>query len=246
MHNFVAKAWHRVYSVITGNTCRFERLRLPDKSQASDIESIAIAISCRSDNHSAILYSASDGIRKIHYSGHVQCEEALDVSDLGWAHPIELLPEQVTQLLSLCDLIHDQCSRLRVPYRFAFSHQTRFDTGGPLLSFIPGSGTTGLTCATFVVTLFYQCGIPLVDFSSWTSREEDVAFQRELVKRVTNHNRDAASQMALEIGAHRIRPEEVLAAALFTRHPVNFWLCESAGTTVVARIREYYARAGIA
>jgi hypothetical protein len=107
----------------------------------------------------------------------------------------------------------------RVPYGFVNDTQPFANNG----TFVEMEIGKGLTCASFVLTIFHQSGIDLLDTQAWQIRADDIEWQTRVVHDLrrdgyTDHA-DAAEQY---IGAFRFRPEEVAAAAAHESPPIGF------------------------
>ncbi|MDH0275300.1 MULTISPECIES: hypothetical protein [Stenotrophomonas] len=74
----------------------------------------------------------------------------------------------------------------------------------------------GLTCATFVVALFDELGIPFIDSSSWQERDGDAEWKSEILMYLRNCPGVAPEHVEAQmnsLGATvRIRPSDVFAA----------------------------------
>ncbi len=74
----------------------------------------------------------------------------------------------------------------------------------------------GLTCATFIVATFLSQGYQIRDVSSWPDREDDVEWQKFIVETMKQYAWISPEHIELvqnDIGAKRLRPDEVVAAA---------------------------------
>ncbi|WP_138464148.1 hypothetical protein [Stenotrophomonas maltophilia] len=74
----------------------------------------------------------------------------------------------------------------------------------------------GLTCATFVVALFDELGIPFIDSSSWQERDGDEEWKKEILTYLSNYPgvtpEHVEAQMSSLGDTVRIRPSDVFAA----------------------------------
>jgi hypothetical protein len=88
-----------------------------------------------------------------------------------------------------------------------------------------GSTRHGLTCATFVLAVFHQAGLPLVRYDSWpVNRPGDAEWQESIVNLLerTGAAPEHIAKVKTEIGAVRYRPEEVAGAATSVSIPAEF------------------------
>ncbi|MCQ9422692.1 hypothetical protein NRB16_03990 [Pseudomonas sp. LJDD11] len=85
----------------------------------------------------------------------------------------------------------------------------------------------GLTCATFVMTVFASQHFPIIDELSWSARESDKQWQEDVLEKLVCHDSGLREHVAAQrqyVGeSFRFRPEEVAAcASLYQRSPVSF------------------------
>jgi hypothetical protein len=98
----------------------------------------------------------------------------------------------------------------------------------------------GLTCATFILSVFSDFGLSLVDGASWPKRVGDEKWQKQILdvleKEATAEHVKAQKK---HIGvASRFRPEEVAGATgIYSGTPVLFNQAEKAGKTVLQSLR---------
>lgn len=102
----------------------------------------------------------------------------------------------------------------------------------------------GLTCATYVITLFHSAGIDLVDIHNWPERKEDMGwfqrvkriFENHMVKLYLGMTKEHQSKILNEKFGPRFRPEEVAASsALYEGKPADTQLVWEHG----ARLNRY-------
>src|SRR5437870_1694103 len=113
---------------------------------------------------------------------HERLRRSLCRSDCACVIP-DLEPEEVNDVTGMCRLI-DRRHRVRdgggplvIPSALRYNN-TRFSavTGELML----GDGV-GLSCSTFVMTVFESAKVSLVDLSGWPVRPEDMAQQERLL-----------------------------------------------------------------
>lgn len=87
-----------------------------------------------------------------------------------------------------------------------------------------GTGRLGLTCATFVIAVFQATGLSMIDLQSWPPRDEDAAWQRQMLRRLADHGAapEHLASVQKEVGCARFRPEEVGGAAAADAWPATF------------------------
>ena len=110
-----------------------------------------------------------------------------------------------------------------IPYSVVFSPSSNFDADG---HYIDRRDGTGLTCATFILAMFADFGMPLLRVETWPkSRPGDFTWLRKILKHLRNviGPSDFLEQVARRHDLKRFRPEEVTAAAmLFVGEPLEF------------------------
>lgn len=93
---------------------------------------------------------------------------------------------------------------------------------GDLLPAPPGKG---LTCATFVNAALKAYGYDCIDFSTWPSRDDDEKWQETILKVLRQHaDQEHVQLVEQSIGAKRLRPDEIVGAAIIDAEEwsVNF------------------------
>ncbi len=82
----------------------------------------------------------------------------------------------------------------------------------------------GLTCASFVLAVFEVLGFQLLDYNTWVIRDDDEAWQKEIIFKIVHLDETQAQAMQLYIGSFRFRPEEVAAGAVshVNEMPIQF------------------------
>jgi len=109
------------------------------------------------------------------------------------------------------------------------------DTGDYLAS----PAGKGLTCATFIVAVFESLGYESpIDISTVPLRDEDVAWQRSLVRHMGQWGASVTHLQAVanDIGCKRLRPEEVTAACLLEDWPVSYPRAEPKAAEILSDI----------
>jgi len=101
----------------------------------------------------------------------------------------------------------------------------------------------GLTCATFVMSVFSIQGFPLIDESTWQARPEDKKWHEKIIsklKEIEHIDPQHIENQIKYIGiAPRFRPEEVIGcAADYNNEPQNFCGAIGSGEKVLRIMRE--------
>lgn len=128
-----------------------------------------------------------------------------------------------------------------IPYSVYFRPCSNFDSEG---RFIQREDGSGLTCATFVLALFGDFNLPLIDVDSWpVSRPGDFAWVRRILGLLRRRSRMEKwlwlEQVRRRHALKRFRPEEVFATAgVFEGIPLLFPQVEREGRRVVALLSD--------
>ena len=151
-----------------------------------------------------------------------------DMDALGFSFATVGYPSAITaNLLRYCRSIASMPQS--IPFAFGIDDEAGWDEETRRLHMPHGKG---LTCVNFVMLLFKNAGLVVLDRADWPHRLEDVAFQRQTLsglerwciqqspdKRLTDEDRAHLLAVKAEIdsGCVRIRPEELLGAVLSER-----------------------------
>lgn len=174
--------------------------------------------------HCGLAFKMSpDEIRILHLMTH----NALRCDD-DWRHfqciiQTNVNPMRLRSFTHLCNMI---CNRMvggnsRVTYGLRFDdYESEYDEEGILHL---GEHKIGLTCATYVLTLFHSIGIDLIKLEDWPDREDDWEWQDDIVgtmKQYKTHpvvdmDKEHLAKLKEEAASHphRYRPEEVAASS---------------------------------
>lgn len=200
------------------NNYHIDRYILASSGESTDlIDFSAVAICKNPDNtfHLGMIYRhpETDILRFLHLGWHHKLlDESVPNSHWGI---IDLPPERCSDLAIKCLLVLNANLSGMVPY--AFSKPNGFfdsKTGRMLL----GPNKIGLTCATLVLALFHLAGVTLIDYTTWTSREDDLDRQKVLLDMLRHPNSKASDEhikaVESEIDGFRFRPSEVISASI--------------------------------
>lgn len=197
------------------------------------IFAIAVGADSPGFNHASIIYKWKDKIKVLDfYSGKIRKD--CSYGDLGNKDYIYVQYNQdsifydfAIQIPVICEAIAEKQTLLN--FGITYNNST-FDKEGNLLL---QTSDYGLTCATFVLSIFESAGITLINLDSWKSREEDLEWQKYVLNFFINNKKIASEDLIKHfesnLGCFRFRPEEVAAASSFDVLPSNFELCEVHG-----------------
>lgn len=189
--------------------------RVIDSSRVSPSEAthIGIAIHGR-EQHIGLLYRVSAGkpALLLHLKSHHRLRSDLPTADyVLWVDP-PIPEERAKAVATFSRRIWKMNEAGCVPFGFSQPNEF-FDHTGQILT---GPAKVGLTCATFVLAVFEQAGLRLVDYETWPPpTAADVERQKNLVKQLEERRvpKEHVEALRREIGNIRYGPHEVAGAA---------------------------------
>lgn len=169
--------------------------------------------------HAATLYRFDGRLMIGDVQTHlVSCRREVRASErIYWIAP-DLVLEDQRILAAKVDAWLDE-NQGRIPYSVAHP-------GGVIFKdnvWVGNEPGQGLTCATFVVALFDELGIPFIDVDTWKERTGDVEWAQgilEMLKDLMSPDHVAAQEERLG-ETIRVRPSDVAAAALLMHHEME-------------------------
>lgn len=224
--------------------------KLPNEMPQAMTESIAFAIAGSivtqdiRQKHVGLVYRAHNSkIMLLHLGWHHTLRHDEWDGKYHWLELSGLDRELQETFADWAVMVANASPGTPIPYSVIFRPERNFDQNGHFINLNDGSG---LTCATFLLALFNDYDLPLIDISDWPeSRKGDLTWLRRILNALRNSvvrsNKMPAWEW-LEQARHRhqlkrFRPEEVFAtAALFSGEPLSFSVVESAGSKVNATI----------
>jgi hypothetical protein len=121
----------------------------------------------------------------------------------------------------------------KVPFGFSNDARIFADDG----TYIEMEIGRGLTCASFVMHVFEQSGIKLIQTETWQKRADDIEWQKCIVSKLREDKYfDHAEAAAKYIGSFRFRPEEVAVAAANVSPPIAFDQAISLAKEIIAEL----------
>lgn len=195
--------------------------------------------------HCGIVFNLHNELRILHLATHnkVQCDRDFGTF-LCWIKP-EMHPALQEAFCAYLEIVGESVDggKNEIPYGFLYDEYAHIEPDGTL---ILGGKECGLTCATYVLTLFASKGFRLVDLDSWTSREEDKPWFIQIIKLFFEHflgnqrmSHSHFKRLLSEIGCPRYRPEEIaVSSALYTRQAAKTDAIRSAGSGLLDYLLE--------
>lgn len=202
-------------------------LCLPGATEADEVRHVGIIY--RTQRYGASL------IQLLHVPDHKVGVRGKLRNDYGWLELI--LPRPLARLVvGQCVRIMERYGHQGLPYGFRYAC-AQFDFNG---EYIP-NGDKGLTCATFVLAVFKSAGLELLRRDDWFLRIDDRPARERFICHLREdgeEQRAAMLEIAAEMEAPRIRPQEVAAAGTVdaSELPLGFQKAESRGEAIVKEL----------
>ena len=175
--------------------------------------------------HCGLAFDLENQKQVIHLASHndLRCDEGLN-SFKCMIKP-NLAPIVQESFISLCDVIKAEIKKghNQIPYGFLYDDYAIIETDGSLNL---TEKQVGLTCATYVLTIFHSCGFNLINISDWPPREEDVPWYKKIIdlysrfQKVIGISSEHIEKLKMQMNVPRFRPEEVaVSSALYNGEP---------------------------
>lgn len=175
--------------------------------------------------HCGVAYDLLNSLHILHLKTHKKPKHDTDWGDFTcWVKP-NLNPFEQELLLPYFEAISEciEEGHHNIPYGFRYMEYANIDRQGQLTL---GEHSSGLTCATYVLTLFHSNSFDFVDIDNWPSRQEDMAWYSGIIglfARFASYLGFSGKNLARlqeEMGCPRFRPEEAaVSAALYDNAP---------------------------
>lgn len=194
---------------------------IPDlPEQKSDLIGVVISLDKEYKQfHCGISFDLNSNEKVLHLRTHndLVCDNGLDNFQC-WIKPhIHMLIQE--QMSILCNIIKNRGNQGKnVSYGFLYDGSAQYSNVGQLTF---SSNMSGLTCATFVLTIFHSCGVDLIDVNTWPVRSSDISWQHKIWKLLCGLAQRIGipglfKHLESELGSPRFRPEEVaVSSALY-------------------------------
>lgn len=196
---------------------------------------IVIGYSQGEDRHTGFLYHLDNGEpRMAHVAFHFLYRDDPADPKFMWTDlvGIDAINKKVVASWIAARGRHGQ----NIPYGFDSSGSC-FD---PVTAeFIPPPVGKGLTCATFITGTLRSLGFALVSEATWPVRPEDAAFHARIIEILRCHaSPEHVAGVQRDVGAPRIRPEEVAGSAGLPNPPVEFVDAVAASAQILEALRQ--------
>ena len=138
----------------------------------------------RAGAHTGIIHRNNGVLFTLDLLWHEMLRSGVLTEDYPCVVP-NLEPEEENDVTGMCRLIESRNRHpnpQRIPYAVGPPNGIRFTHDGEL---ILGDGI-GLTCSTFVLTVFESAAVPLADLDGWIARTDDTERHRQLIQAMTD------------------------------------------------------------
>ena len=197
---------------------------------AKDCPFIAITFGSFGSHLGVAFQSAKDGVQVLHLAGHyeLRTDTFPPIGQCWIAAPVLLPPLAAKAIVGVIRSLSKRTPK--IPYRLNFLKANgSFDSSG---GYKAPKGSLGLTCATFITTLFDDLRAPLVKQETWLNKSENTKWAQAVCDALARSGKvchDHIEAVKSNIDGLRIRPEEVAVAAEtpFTNRPIDYWSASS-------------------
>lgn len=215
-----------------------ERVYSSSQRAFGEIAHVAIAIKAvdPSQRHMGILHkgSGSQEALLLNLAWHHDLKNEAPTDEYLWIES-NIHARRALQLAALCRKIW-RSNDSGIPFAFSVPNDC-FDTATG--KFLLGPTRFGLTCATFVIAVFRGAGIHLMKLDTWPARDDDVEWQRQIVKALRSRpgaSNDHIEAIESEIGCVRFRPEEVAGAGMAIPPAADFTAASANADQILHRL----------
>lgn len=198
-----------------------------------DFVGVAIKSVAEGQNHVGLIYRLDDDpARLLHLAWHFDLRDELIREDYFW-DAVGFLDSTNTAFMAAFLASVKSAAVAGIPYGFDVSNRY-FTLHG---EYVPPPDGKGLTCASFVFTVFRDQGFAVLDLKSWPARPSDEEWQRFVMRALDGSATEVhLAELAADLPAVRIRPEEVAACSAVQDIPLGFSVAEQLAAEVLAVI----------
>lgn len=227
-----------------------DRIHKQSDRPITEIENIAVVIRepIADQRHTGIVYrvSESDPVKFLHLAWQCDLRSQDSINpEYHWIAP-KIHKSRLLQLAGVCDAIANENARQSVQYGLSspvgvFDETTK--------KFLLGPTEGGLTCASFVLSVFDVARLPLVEYSGWPPPDsDDYVWQDSVLNQLKDYrlkypnlvSQEHIACVQNEVGnSVRFRPEQVAAAsAIRERRPIKYRYARKLGEQIVNFLRD--------
>lgn len=208
-----------------------------DFSKSNKILAISVGHVTQGFLHNKILYNFDETVGEIHLGWHHHFfheKEIISPDSYIWKVP-NLPDSRLKSVVAKCLLVaENQKDKLKnqLPYSVGYFSGREFNQDGIYTDNISGY-EYGMTCATFVLTIFNSVGIELLDWRNWKYREDDKPWFNYIILNLTKGysggyiSKTHLDNVKKEENCARFRPEEIFASMYCSHKPSSKFSCTS-------------------
>jgi hypothetical protein len=212
-----------------------------DFEKSKEILAVSVGHCNKGYLHNKLLYNFNNSVREIHLGWHHCFLHSEIKSSESYIWKVPNLPKsRLRSIVAKCILVSEnqlQSDKKPLPYAIGYYSGREFNQEGVYTDDESGI-EYGMTCATFILTLFKSVGVNLLDWQNWIVRKEDKAwFDYILYHLEEGYKNDKVSKKHLdnvknEVNCSRFRPEEVFGSLFCSNTPSSFECSSSFGYEV--------------
>jgi len=191
--------------------------------------------------HNKILYNFEDSVREIHLGWHHYFLHTEIKSPQSYIWKVPNLPKsRLKSVVAKCIIVAEnqlQVDKSPLPYAVGYFSGREFNEKGVYTDDITGI-EYGMTCATFVLTMFKSVGVEILDWKNWITREEDKEWFAYIISHlekghaVGRVSEEHLNNVTGEINCSRFRPEEVFGSLFCSSNPSTFECSSNFGAII--------------
>jgi len=217
-----------------------EYVRAAEFSFTKDQLAVAVTKGAFGSHVGIVFHSAQEGVRLLHLASHLRLlsDDFSSPSSSAYVAAVVKIPPVASK--TMVAIVRSVAKRQpRIEYGINVkSALGSFDSSG---RYKAPKGSDGLTCATFVSTIFHDCRIPLIQLETWEPQPENELWGRQVCQFLREQRVDEEHVKAVEknISGLRVRPEEVAAAAHcpVSAKPLDYTAAKAGVPSVLAALQ---------
>ncbi len=206
---------------------------------------ISIGKSSPTTLHNKLLINFEGTFGELHLAFHhdLRFSDTLEESSQYiWDIPIGIPISRLKALAAKCVKIIKNMGKQEIPYAIEYKGKRKFDKEGIYNSYFDTS-EYGVTCSTFILTIFESVGLEIIDWKNWQNRNEDQEWFNNLIrlinierwKKTVIMSDEHFNNLRSEQNCKKIRPEEIFSIVYCNSYPMKF----SCSSSIGSHIRNY-------
>jgi hypothetical protein len=212
-----------------------------DFEKSNQILAVSVGHSSKGYLHNKLLYNFDNSVREIHLGWHHYFLHSEIKSGESYIWKVPNLPKsRLRSIVAKCILVSEnqlKSDKKPLPYAIGYYSGREFNQDGIYTDDQSGI-EYGMTCATFILTLFKSVGIELLDRQQWIYRNDDKPWFDYIISHLeTGFANGKVSKKHLdnvknEFNCSRYRPEEVFGSLFCSNNPSSFECSSTFGYVV--------------